>query len=107
MRIYESRKNSIPININFFCSWVFREQFKSGQAQEAAGDFAGAWDSFTHAEATVADDGVFAKLLGGLSAEQEEVRRRREATSIPMIVRPTDQQVRRNNSLAPSRSRCT
>jgi hypothetical protein len=53
---------------------VFGEQFKSGQMQEAAGDFAGAWDSFTHAEATVADEGVFAKLLGGLSAEQRQVR---------------------------------
>jgi hypothetical protein len=53
---------------------VFQEQLKSGQAQEAAGDFAGAWDSFTHAEATVADEGVFSKLLGGLSAEQREVR---------------------------------
>jgi hypothetical protein len=53
---------------------VFGEQLKSGQAQEAAGDFAGAWDSFTHAEATVTDEGVFAKLLGGLSAEQRQVR---------------------------------
>jgi hypothetical protein len=53
---------------------VFREQLKSGQMQEASGDFANAWDSFTHAEATVADEGVFSKLLGGLSAEQREVR---------------------------------
>lgn len=53
---------------------AFQEQFKSGQAQESAGDFAGAWDSFTHAEATVADEGVFSKLMGGLSAEQLEVR---------------------------------
>ena len=53
---------------------VFREQFKSAQLQEAAGDFANAWDSFSHAEATVAGEGVFAKLLGGLSAEQQEVR---------------------------------
>jgi hypothetical protein len=53
---------------------IFQEQFKSGQTQEAAGDFAGAWDSFTHAEATVADEGVFAKLWGGLSAEQRQVR---------------------------------
>jgi hypothetical protein len=53
---------------------VFQEQLKSGQTQEAAGDFAGAWDSFSHAEATVADEGVFAKLLGGLSTEQLEVR---------------------------------
>jgi hypothetical protein len=53
---------------------VFQEQLKSGQAQEVAGDFAGAWDSFTHAETTVADEGVFSKLLGGLSAEQREVR---------------------------------
>jgi hypothetical protein len=53
---------------------VFGEQLKSGQAQAAAGDFAGAWDSFTHAEATVADEGVFSKLLGGLNAEQQEIR---------------------------------
>ena len=53
---------------------VFGEQLKSGQAQEAAGDFTGAWDSFKHAEATVADEGVFAKLLGSLSAEQRQVR---------------------------------
>jgi hypothetical protein len=53
---------------------VFREQLNSGQMQEASGDFANAWDSFTHAETTVADEGVFAKLLGGLSAEQREVR---------------------------------
>ena len=54
---------------------LFGEQLKSGQAQEAAGDFAGAWDSFTRAEAIVADEGVLAKLLGGLSAEQQEVRK--------------------------------
>jgi hypothetical protein len=53
---------------------VFGEQLKSGQAQEAAGDYAGAWDSFTHAEATVADEGVFSKLLGGLSTEQRQIR---------------------------------
>jgi hypothetical protein len=53
---------------------VFREQLKSGQMQASSGDFANAWDSFTHAETTVADEGVFAKLLGGLSPEQREVR---------------------------------
>jgi hypothetical protein len=53
---------------------VFREQLKSGQMQWASGDFANAWDSFNHAETTVADEGVFAKLLGGLSPEQREVR---------------------------------
>ena len=53
---------------------VFGDQFKSGQTQEAAADFAGAWDSFTHAEATVADEGIFSKLLGGLSSEQQQVR---------------------------------
>lgn len=53
---------------------VYREQFQSAQMQAASGDFANAWDSFTHAEATVADEGVFAKLVGGLSAEQREVR---------------------------------
>jgi hypothetical protein len=53
---------------------VFREQFNSAQMQWSSGDFTNAWDSFTHAEATVADEGVFAKLLGGLSSEQIEVR---------------------------------
>jgi hypothetical protein len=53
---------------------VIREQFKGGQMQSSSGDFANAWDSFTHAETTVADEGVFAKLLGGLSPEQQEVR---------------------------------
>jgi hypothetical protein len=52
---------------------VFGEQLESGQAQQAAGDFSNAWDSFTRAETTVADEGVFSKLLGGLSAEQREV----------------------------------
>ena len=53
---------------------VFREQLNSGQMQSASGDFANAWDSLTHAETTVADEGVFAKLLGGLNPEQQEVR---------------------------------
>jgi hypothetical protein len=53
---------------------VFREQLKSGQMQASSGDFANAWNSFTQAETTVADEGVFAKLLGGLSPEQREVR---------------------------------
>jgi hypothetical protein len=53
---------------------VFREQFKSAQMQRSSGDFANAWDSFSHAETTVADEGVFSKLLGGLSPEQQEVR---------------------------------
>jgi hypothetical protein len=53
---------------------VFREQLKSGQMQWSSGDFANAWESFTHAESTVADEGVFAKLLGGLSPEQRELR---------------------------------
>src|ERR1700729_1657104 len=53
---------------------VFQEQLKSGQAQEAAGDFAGAWDGFTRAEASVADESAISKFLGGLSAELREVR---------------------------------
>jgi hypothetical protein len=53
---------------------IFKEQLKSGQTQQASEDFANAWDSFTHAEATVADGGTFAKLLGGLSAEQRQIR---------------------------------
>lgn len=53
---------------------VFREQFKSGQMQWSSGDFANAWNSLTHAETTVADEGVFAKLMGGLSPEQREAR---------------------------------
>ena len=48
---------------------IFQEQLKSGQAQEAAGDFAGGWDSFTHAEATVADEGDFAKQNKAATAD--------------------------------------
>ena len=64
---------------------VFGEQLKSGQMQEAAGDFAGAWDSFTHAEATVANEGVFSKLLGGLSAEQRQVRSAEESLAMDWL----------------------
>ena len=53
---------------------VFQEQLKSGQTQQASADYANAWDSFTRAEATVAEEGVLAKLLGGLSEEQRAAR---------------------------------
>jgi hypothetical protein len=53
---------------------MFHEQFDSARRQWSAGDFADAWDGFTHAEATVADEGIFAKLLGGLNSEQREIR---------------------------------
>ena len=53
---------------------VFQERLTSGRAQWAAGDFASAWDSFAHADSAAAGDGLFAKLLGGLGAEQRQVR---------------------------------
>jgi hypothetical protein len=50
------------------------EQLAAGHAQQAAGDYAAAWDSLEKASATAAVDGVVAKLLGGLSQERQTIR---------------------------------
>jgi hypothetical protein len=53
---------------------VVREQMDAARTQSAAGDFAAAWDDLARADTGAAADGFFAKLLGGLSAERQQVR---------------------------------
>ncbi len=53
---------------------VVTEQVAAGRAEEAAGDFTGAWDSFARARTSADYDGLFAKLLGGLSAQRQTVK---------------------------------
>jgi tetratricopeptide (TPR) repeat protein len=53
---------------------VAAEQYEAGNAQEAAGDYPSAWDSFARAATTAGTDGLFAKLLGGLDAQQRQIR---------------------------------
>jgi hypothetical protein len=52
---------------------VVSEELASGHAQQGAGDYAGAWDSFAKAASVAEVDGVLAKLLGGLSEERETI----------------------------------
>ena len=53
---------------------VAAEQYATGNTQQAAGDYPSAWDSFSRAAATAGTDGLFAKLLGGLDAQQRQIR---------------------------------
>jgi tetratricopeptide (TPR) repeat protein len=57
---------------------IVDEQYKAGEAQEKAGDYAAAWDSFAQASTVAGTDGFFAKLLGGLSDERQKVRTAQE-----------------------------
>jgi hypothetical protein len=57
---------------------VVAEQLAAGHAQQAAGDYAAAWDSLEKASSTAAVDGVAAKLLGGLSQERKTIRAAQE-----------------------------
>ena len=49
------------------------EELATGRSQLSVGDYAAAWDSMQRASTTADADGVFAKLLGGLSKEQRTV----------------------------------
>jgi hypothetical protein len=57
---------------------VVGEQYSAARAQQAAGDFASAWDSLARASAAAEPDGLVAKLLGGLSPQRREVRTAQE-----------------------------
>src|SRR5262245_15995053 len=59
-------------------SRMVNEQVAAGRSQQSAGDYAAAWDSFAKAAAAAQVDGFFAKLLGGLSKPQQEVRTAQE-----------------------------
>lgn len=53
---------------------VVAEQLAAGHTQQLAGDYAAAWDSLQKAASTAAEDGLAAKLLGGLSQERKAIR---------------------------------
>jgi tetratricopeptide (TPR) repeat protein len=59
-------------------SRIVNEQLAAGHAQQAAGDYAAAWESLDKAAAAAQDDGFFAKLLGNLSESQRQVRTAQE-----------------------------
>ena len=48
------------------------------QAQETAGDYAAAWESFSQAAMVAETDGFFAKLLGGLGERRQKIRTAQE-----------------------------
>jgi hypothetical protein len=64
---------------------VVSEQYSAGRAQQAARDFASAWDSFARASAAAEPDGLFAKLLGGLSAQRRQVRTAQEDLAMQWV----------------------
>lgn len=49
------------------------EELATGHSQQSVGDYSAAWESMQRAATAAAVDGVFAKLLGGLSEEQTAV----------------------------------
>lgn len=57
---------------------IVAEQHRIALAQQAAGDYAAAWDSLALAAKTADRDGVFAKLTGGLDADRKTVRAAQE-----------------------------
>jgi hypothetical protein len=57
---------------------VVGEQSSAARAEQAAGDFASAWDSLARASAAADPDGLIAKLLGGLSPQRQQVRTAQE-----------------------------
>ncbi len=57
---------------------VVAEQLAAGRAQQSGGDYPAAWESLERAKSTAQAEGLFAKLLGGLSAQQQTLRMARE-----------------------------
>jgi hypothetical protein len=53
---------------------VVREEVAAGTAQQAAGDYASAWDSLALAATTAATDALYAKLFGGLDSQRRLIR---------------------------------
>ncbi|MGE0383347.1 MAG: hypothetical protein AB7Q97_01370 [Gammaproteobacteria bacterium] len=57
---------------------IVAEQIAGGETELAAGAFPAAWESLQRAGTTAEIDGLFAKLLGGLSGERQTVRAAQE-----------------------------
>lgn len=64
---------------------VVEEQYKAGEAQEKAGDYTAAWESFAQASTVAGTDGFFAKLLGGLSVERQKIRAAQEDLAMEWV----------------------
>jgi len=64
---------------------VVAEQLGAARSQQAAGDYPAAWESLQRASATAEVDGIFAKLLGGLSAQRQAVRAAQEELAMEWI----------------------
>lgn len=64
---------------------VVDEQFAAGRAQEMAGDYTAAWDSFAQASTTAGVDGFFAKLLGGLDERRQSIRMAQEELAMEWV----------------------
>jgi len=64
---------------------VVSEDLAAGHAQQAAGDYTGAWDSFAKAASVAEVDGVLAKLLGGLSEARKTIRAAQEDLAMEWI----------------------
>jgi tetratricopeptide (TPR) repeat protein len=59
-------------------SRVVSEQLAAGRLEQAAGDYPGAMQSLEKARAAADEDGLFAKLLGGLGRQRQTVRAAQE-----------------------------
>src|SRR5262245_34151276 len=64
---------------------VVAEQLATAREHEKAGDYAAAWENLQTAGATAQLDGLFAKLLGGLSNERQQVRTAQENLAMEWI----------------------
>lgn len=64
---------------------VVAEQVGAGREQQAAGYYPAAWDSFEEANTTAQPDGLFAKLLGGLSEQRQQIRAAQEDLAMEWI----------------------
>lgn len=64
---------------------VVAERLTSGLVVQSAGYYPAAWDNFQEASTVAATDGLFAKLLGGLSKEREQIRTAQENLAMEWI----------------------
>jgi len=64
---------------------VVSEQLSAGREHQKAGDYPVAWNSLQTANAAAQVDGMFAKLLGGLSGERQRARTAQEDLAMEWI----------------------
>ncbi len=76
---------------------VVDEHLVTAQQHMKAGDYAAAWDNLQTASTTAQLDGLFAKLLGGLSEERQRVRTAQEDLAMQWI---RDSRIKEGESFA-------